>query len=364
MRRKRPERRLLPRLGLVFGTAALLAGCGGPEAVSGANTVKDCRRVTLVDPAGNRVVGVEDIAVDRRRGLAYFSAYDRRGREDASIAQGGIYGAPALTLMSGSRISVTDIAADLQLKPHGIALLPRADGPDLLFAINRADGPAIETLALSENGRAAERSAPPLAFAALCRPNDLAAVSAEKLFVSNDTGACGGLRGALEVMLGSPGAFVAEVTPQGMTRAIENIAFANGLALAPGRGLAVAATRSQEALIYALGPAAALQSPPRRIALDHAPDNLAAAPDGTLYAAALPSLLRYALFRSGWENRAQSAVWRLPADGGAPERIFADDGRLLSGATVAVPMGSLLLIGSAYEDAIAVCRLPNQEGRR
>jgi len=377
---------LLAKVGLVLG----LAACGGESSPPGNRIgLEGCRRIAVEDPAGAPVIGIEDIAIDHARGLAYLSAHDRRAVDAALAAgerpagRGGLY-LLDLARPLGAQVTVRPLADGAGVparlrRPHGIALDP-AGGR--LAAIERryearAEGgwrlaPHLARLRLSANRREfTSASLRPLP-GAICSPNDLA-FDGENILITSDHGRCTGAGRAMEDLLGLTGAFLARLGPEGHEIAVEGVPFANGIAIhpeaPPEQRLVLAASRARGLFFF---PEGVRRRPAGRASafldLGAAPDNITRGPDGALYVAAHPSLMAFALYRAGWPGFAHSptAVFRVgdgEAGGIQAERlVFDPEGAVISAATVAARYRDRLLIGAVYDAGLAVCDLGGRGG--
>ncbi|GAB4518876.1 MAG: hypothetical protein Tsb0010_03170 [Parvularculaceae bacterium] len=360
------------------GRIAIAAGLSlSVFAAAGSAEPLSCRHVEIIDAeTGAPVTGIEDIAVDRRRGVAYLSAYDRLAVERSirrnadEIPEGAIYRLEAAQLASQPRAENMRVApvADrkrlgTEFRPHGVAL--RADSA-ALAVINRtyvrADGewritPEVAVIPLLGEEKA--RS-----FAAHCRANDVAFLG-DALLITRDREACGasawaenvfGLRRGAVAMLDRSGAASVLIAAR---------RFPNGVVAAREQGFfAVALTREQAIEVFEIsqeaplsGRSAADREPLKRIKLPGAPDNISIGPKYDLLAAVAPSLMRLALYRRGWTNRAPSRIVALDRETGATRVLFDDPrGEILSGATIAVEFAGAVIAGSAVDDGLAVCR--------
>jgi arylesterase/paraoxonase len=366
---------------LAFGT--LLAGAALAPAAA-VEDVLQCRRVALRDAgSGAPVKGAEDIAVDAAGGWLYLSAFDRWALEDAlaagadSLPQGGIYAAPLEEVVAADdslavRRLTTDLSGDFH--PHGIALF-RDVRPRRLFAINHAhtregrEWRRTTRIDLFDVEGPALRPAGSLRDPALCRANDLAALSPSAVLVSRDHGACRGLGKWIEDALGLSHAKVLLAGRESdggshVTTVIDGLGFANGLALSPGGDrLAVAATREGRVYIHDVaalrrGEAAASRS----LRLDGGPDNLSWTADGRVLAAVHPSMLKAGIARHRWFGKARAGrrvVDVEPDDGTVAPLLNDPAGVRLNMATVAVAFAGIMVVGAVLDDAILVC----EEGR-
>ncbi len=340
--------------------------------------------------SGRPVVGAEDIAVDPQRRLAYLSAHDRRAfaREFAADGPmetpGGIYALPldrlgalarsGTALLKRASRSFQNSAA---FWPHGMDFYRDGTGRAVLFVVNRravvrAEGlalePAIEIFDATSELIHRETLTDPL----ICSPNDLAATGPRSFYFTNDHGACDEKGRWWEDLFGSAHANVVHYDGQNFQKVAGNISYANGIA-APRKGtdnekrLYVSATRENALRVYNLDRNATADTaelaPHAVISLDGAPDNLQWSDDGDLLVAVHPSLLKLAAYRGNWLGRetAPSRVLQIDPEKIGPaavETLFEDDGDGLSGATVAAAYGDWIILGTAFEDRLMLCRKP------
>ena len=367
---------------------AALAGCdgAGPQAPIDA---RQCRAVAVIDQAtGSPVVGIEDIALDAVGGHVFLSAYDRRAvaaEADGGgsvTTQGGIYRLDLAGLQAplAPSLRVVDATAEarrhMTIRPHGIDLYRAAGGTPVLAAINRpydADGhvrPTVELFDVTDGMLAHRRT---VADDRLCAANDVAVLTADQLFVTHDRAACAGPARWAEDVLGLKRSGVLYLDGDRVAPLISGLGFANGVALerhskSLGPVLYVAATREDAIHAYAVASrdGGVTASHIARLTVAGGPDNLVRGADGTLYGAAHPSLIAFALYRSALFGRdsAPSRLFSLKFEGaGATGRVrtmYAGDGALLSGATAAVRWGDVMLAGAAFDDGLLVCRLDGE----
>jgi sugar lactone lactonase YvrE len=347
---------------VLFAALLLLAGSAAAAPPAG------CRHVTLTDQAsGAPIKGIEDLAIDRRTGAAWLAAQDR----SVSPSQpGGLYrlsGEARRRAFEDKRAALQALQGDLgfPFHPHGLALGPSPLG-DTLWVINHRDRPAATTVELVRLGADGPMHGATIADDRLCAANDLVITPNRRVFLSRDHDSCTTAGIWAENILGFERASVVEIEPPAGLAApqirtvLENLAFANGLAVDAGI-LYIALTRADEIGAYSLADLGRLPSPAavRRIALPGAPDNLSMAADGRLLAALHPSLLRLAWHRAGWFGGASAPGLAVAiAPGSATPAVIYDDpeGALLPAVTVAARIGTDLLLGSATGAGLVICR--------
>jgi arylesterase / paraoxonase len=334
--------------------------------------------------------GVEDIVIDRDARLVYLSATDRWavdreiGGPLARTTQGGLY---ALPLPASERPLVArsltrDFAAGTDFHPHGIDLYVAPNGARTLFAVNhrflherngwRTEN-AVEIFDVAGTSLVHRAS---VTHPFLSSPNDLVAVGPRAFFVTNDHGDGNVFERAVEDVTGRGLGNVVHVDlsrpPSERVRVVAaGVAYANGIAISPDRRmLDVAASRDKALVVIELAPSGGA---PHTIPLPLGPDNLSWGPDGRLYIAGHPDLVRFALYAKTANRRwglrtAPSQVIRIdpvaPDPKSTIESVWRDDGATLSASTVAAVAGRLMLVGTVYGDRIGVCRLNEEPVRR
>lgn len=358
--------RRLAAIGLVLSGAA-----------QAAPVVEACRPLVLeIGETGQMVVGAEDITIDQTAGIAYISGYDRFAvdREAAKgtvVTEGGIYALDIRDkdLPDAGRVPVADLTAefgrDHQIRPHGISLFTDEAGRQSLFAVNRPyDGdtvaPVVEIFDVMD-GALQHRAT--VSDAAICSPNDVAALDHVRFFVTNDHGACAGFSRFWEDLWGLRRSYVVYYDGKSFRRVAEGIAYANGIAIGPSgeaTELFVSGVRDDAVLVFQvaelLAAEAPVRAPARRIEFNTGVDNLEWAPDGGLLVGAHPSLWGFFRYRQRWTETSPSQIlYGSPADG--ITEIFRSDGSDLSASSVAAIHGDVMLIGSVFEPHILACRL-------
>lgn len=320
----------------------------------------ECRRMELIDAdSGEAVVGAEDLAFDAAERRVLISAYDRRAVEREArnrageIGQGGIYAASIDALTSGeTALTLTSIVSrDMVaggLRPHGISFdEARREIAFVNRSYQRIDGVWRMTARIE---RAGADGAVLDGDGLRCSANDVAMLG-ERTFVSFDHAACG-WRGGLEDIFASRSSGLD--TPE-RRDVFEGARHANGV-IAAGKGrLALAATRDRALLMLDENEGGfAIE---RKIILPGAPDNLTIGDSGKIIAALHPSLLAIGAQRRLGLGRAGSRVVRVDPETGETALLFDDPkGRLFSAASAAIEEEGVLVIGSALDRGIVVCK--------
>lgn len=352
------------RIGLaVFSLGAVaLVGCAKRLDEAPAYSLAECKRIALIDAAtGEAIVGAEDMAFDAASRRIIISAYDRRtaereaARGAAQIAQGGVYAAPLDRLQSRAQsITLSSVIArdtiDGGLRPHGLSFDP--DRREIMF-VNRSykrEGRRWRMAARIERAGADGEVFVGAATSPRCSANDVANIGGD-LFVSYDHAACG-WRGGLEDLFALRASGV-EVIGGGAI--FDKARHANGIAAVSPEILALAATRDHEIIL--IGRRGAEFERIGRIKVPGAPDNLTVNANGDVVAALHPSLFAIGAERRLGIGRSAGRVVSVNPATGAVTLLFDDPkASLLSAVSVGLEIEDMLVIGSALDRGIVLCR--------
>jgi len=303
------------------------------------------------------VVGAEDITIHPGTKVAYISVCDRRALGAGKSGRGGIY---AYDLKAARSVPVkltSGPGPDFQ--PHGISLYVDPGGKDALFVINHSGGThKVEIYDLTAAGLIHRRT---VADPALVSPNDIAAVSRNSFYASNDHHFTGGILKTLEDYLRLSIANVVFYDGRAFREAAAGIGYPNGIAVSPdGRNLFVAGTTQRALNVFDRDLESGGLTLKERICLDTGPDNIEIDAQGTLWIGAHPQLLKFVAHAKDPGKLSPSQVLKvvLNADGQARiDEVYLNGGDQLSGSSVGAVYQDRLLIGSVFEKKILDCRL-------
>ena len=242
-----------------------------------------------------------------------------------------------------------------------------AEGEAVVGIITREQAPAGEDdegtriLTFSVAGDGSLSRDRTYAAPGLCPANDLDWLDPDHLVVSLDREACAGLRRFAELALGLSRGRVIVVDLDGKTSPQEiarDLAFPNGIAVAPGDAPTVHVAVSREQALLSFRREGGSWRLVRSIGIDGGPDNLAWDAVGNLLAAVHPDLFRFGLYSMrvpGFDSTPTRLV-RIAPDGGVTGRDIGDAGGRFDGATDYVLAERLLVAGAAFDDGLLVCR--------
>ncbi|HRS83554.1 MAG TPA: SMP-30/gluconolactonase/LRE family protein [Smithellaceae bacterium] len=303
--------------------------------------------------------GTEDIDIDRGAGVALGSFTDRR----AAIAgqkrpYSGILAYDLTAPGSKPVLLKTDFPG--HLTPHGINLYHGSDGSKRLFVINMGeDSHFFETTGVCtveifsyQDGRLHHLET--VKSPELTTPNDILGVGPRRFYVTIDHGWTSKWGKMLENYLQLPVSYVLYYDGAQFRKVATGIGYANGIALSPDGGTVyVGATVGRKIHVYSRNIQTGDLAEQGSIELNTGVDNLDVHPDGSIWAACHSKLLSFVAHSKDAANLSPSEVVRvLPLKNGGYEvvRVYQNDGKELSGASVAASWKNRLLIGAIYEN--------------
>jgi len=348
--------------------AGLAAGCGAETLEAAPAFAHDaCRRVDLVAASsGERVVGAEDFAIDRKGRRLFVSAYDRRAVEAAAKSgpkppAGGLYEIPFDALSGAGPLRAENLAARLpdadDFRPHGLAFADGPEGPrlaavDRKYVAAKKGWRVAPELAVLEPGPGGWTRVEGARAPLRCSANDLVLEETGDVVVSYDHAGCG-WSALAEDVFGAAKAGAYRIRFRDTWRSEIDVAagarYANGM-IEEGGHLYLAETRG--GAVRRIGAAEA----GAKTKLPGGPDNLTAAPDGRLVAAVHPDLLKIGLHRRWGAERAPSRIVAADPESGEVELLFDDpEGALFSAASVGALIDDRLVAGSITDAGLLVC---------
>lgn len=328
------------------------------------------------------VFGPEDVAIDPLTGLAYISSQSRRrglGERSSSGPRGAIFaldlnGVCSATDPQAAPINLTDnIPFIADFHPLGIDLFVAEDGSARLFVINRAlGGSRVEVFDVNRNTAELRHVRTIGPDSALTDPNDIAALSLDEFYLTNEHASETPSRILMEEVFGLRGGSVVYgvVSGQGpwtLKVVAKGFSLLSGIAVDSATvppTVYVAPFWANKVFIYQADATGELTRTDAEIDLPGGADNLTLDKRGSMWIGACPEPRAAMGYFAGWRDVAPSLVLRIPnpkAQNPVVERIFVDDGTLISAASVAACYEReglrRLTIGAPWHDRLLVVDL-------
>lgn len=312
------------------------------------------------------ILAPEDIAMDRENRVAFISSYDRkRGMSKKPGSQdirGSIQMLDLADFKPGVAIKFSDVtpAMPKRFRPLGISLFKGEDNTRRLFVVNQvsAGKHTVEIFRIEANKLVHEKSVDlgtDVIFA-----NDVLAVGPDRFYVTDSAG-MGKTSEYINFALQRQRSKVFYFDGKKIQQAASGFVMANGIALSKnGEQVYVVDTFARTLRFFKRDSETGGLEDEGVLFIGTGLDNIDVAADGSLWMAAHPRLIDFALYKLGRKAVSASQVIRaVPGKetGGEVRTVYLDLGEQLSGSSVAVAFGKNYMIGSALENKLAICSL-------
>jgi len=336
-----------------------------------ANEAGEFRAVDNTYPGQCRQVpglpGSEDITIHPNGLFAYISSDDRRAVMAGTPSPGKIFRYP-LDAPTAAINMTPD--ADIYFRPHGISLYVDDAGRETLFVVNHPgeslfgapggayDGPA-HTVEIFDVQGAVLRHRRTVAGDLILSPNDVVGIDHERFYVSNDHGTTPGLLRQLEDYLRLPWANIVYFDGVTLREVADGLSYANGINISPaGNRIYVAEVSRGRIQEYERNPLGGDLTHRRTLDVGFGVDNIEVNPaTGHLWIGGHAKLLTFVRHAADplVPSPSLAAQVQLAEDDYRVRMVFSDDGRLISGVSVAAGYEGRLLLGSVFEDHVVDC---------
>ncbi|GAA4278191.1 SMP-30/gluconolactonase/LRE family protein [Aquimarina mytili] len=298
--------------------------------------------------------GAEDITVSNSDGFALISSTKRLVYPPKEEEKGGLY---TIELKNGN-FDITHLTSSFKkpFAPHGISMIKK-DSTYRIMAINHTlNGHSIEVFTLDDNTLIFEKS---ITDPSLISPNDIVLIDENKFYVTNDHGYTKGIGKFFEEYGGLSVSNVVYFDGEKFTEAAKGIAYANGINFDPKRNLLyVASPRGFEIKVFSRNADGLLEFI-EDIPCGTGVDNIEIDSEGNLWSGAHPNLLRFKAYAQGKKPTAPSEVIKVQYHGKNDylvQKIYVEDGNVMSGSSSAAIFEDLILTGNVMDDEFLILK--------
>jgi len=291
----------------------------------------------------------EDIQIDRARGLAYLSLFDRMAGAQGEDPGPGTIGRLDMNM---NPPQVTSALQDgPALHPHGLSLHINESGERYLFVINHINRAATGEEAIelyTEMSPGVFSHKETFKDASIVRANDMVAVGPRQFYVVQDVDRRGGQ--VLTDLVYFDGAQYSVVANDIQSGGGINVSADNST-------LYIAETGGKNIRVMTRNPDGSLVQT-QSIDLGTSPDNIDIAADGSLWVGAHSNVVALAMhFIAG--SKSPSQILRVEVTGNEPiiEEIYMNAGDEISSGSGGATLGNQLLIGSITARKLLLCEM-------
>jgi len=301
--------------------------------------------------------GSEDITISLKDSFAIVSSTKRSFATSRLDGKGGLY---YLELKSGN-FEFSPLTNFLQkpFSPHGISMIESGNAYKVMAINHSPKGHSIEVFGLKNKEMTFVKS---LTNASMISPNDIVMIDENKFYFTNDHGYTKGIGNFLEDYAGLSASNVIYFDGKNYREVANGISYANGINYDSDRSLLyVSSVRKFLIKVYSVQLDGSLFFI-ENIKCGTGIDNIEIDKDGNLWMGAHPSLLAFSAYSDKKEAFSPSEIIKISyraKKNYSIEKIYLEEGKLMSGASVAAPFGDLILLGNVKDDGFLILKRNN-----
>ena len=310
---------------------------------------------TCVEVAG--ISGPEDITIHPGKRIAYISSTDRWALDQGNAGRGAIFSYDLNQDHPKPVILQHDFTGSFN--PHGISLFVGEQGVERLFVVNHFNGKhSIEIFQLADNSLIHLQT---LQDPMMISPNDIVAVGMNQFYFTNDHAYVNGVMRTLEDYGRLKLANLVYYDGSSYKEAAAGFSYANGVNVSPdGKKLYLTATTERVLYVFKRDIPSGSLDLEAEIELGTGGDNIEIDTKGDIWIGAHPQLLKFVGHAADRSKLSPSQVLRLKHNSlgdYAVEEIYLNDGKEMSGSSVAAVMENRLMIGAVFEPRFLDCSM-------
>lgn len=294
--------------------------------------------------------GAEDFSISYSDGFMLISQDDRAARRDGSARRGNLF---YLDLTDSGNFVPINLTPKISIPfyPHGLSLTKLDSAHYQVLVVNHAKGHSIEQFELWGDSLIHQKT---YTDPSMISPNDVIAIDESSFYFTNDHGYTSKIGLLAENYLGLKAANVVLYNGE-YSQVADGIAYANGLNISKDRKqLIVASPRSFKINYYDILPDASLELD-ERLDIGTGADNIELDEAGNLWIGCHPNLLAFSAYAAGKKSVSPSEILKISPER-TIERLFENDGAVVSASSVAAPYNELLFIGTVMDDMLLVVK--------
>ena len=301
------------------------------------------------------IAGVEDLTVDEDDNFAIFINYDRVAERDGKPHQNGIY---FLDLKTNT-FEPEEITGAFKnkIQPHGISLIQLDSNHHKLFIINHLEGESIEVFDLYHRDSLVHEKT--LKHELIYSANDIVAISETEFYFTNDHYYQSKLGLIFENYSGVTKCETVYFDGENYRIVNNNMAYANGINYDKNRNLMfIASPRGFLINVFERtenGDLSFIEA----IDCKTGVDNIEFDKEGNIWIGCHPNLLVFNDYNKGRKAKAPSEIIKIDYQKKGDykiEKVFIDDGTIISASTVAGIYKDLIIIGTVLDDHFVVLK--------
>ena len=296
--------------------------------------------------------GPEDLDISYLNNILFISSTDRR---DTS-RQGAIY-ALDLDGVADPQLLIHDYQDSFH--PHGISVFEQDSATYLHVVNHNNNGDFIEFFELKNDSLFHFKS---VESSLMCCPNDVLAIAPDQCYITNDHGNKSGFMRTLEDYLTLPMSGILYYDGKEISEAFTGMSYANGINISrDGNYIYATETTGRKMLTFEVSEDGSLTKK-NELSLQSGLDNIDVDLDGNIWIGSHPKLLAFVSHAKDKTVPSPSQVFKITPGkedhlAYDVKEIYLNDGKELSGSSVALYHENTLYIGVVFEPTILMLEM-------
>tara|TARA_B100000029_G_C17455819_1_gene916679 strand:+ start:14 stop:1051 length:1038 start_codon:yes stop_codon:yes gene_type:complete len=305
------------------------------------------------------IVGAEDITM-LRDGLAIISSDDRRSNMHGDNIQGGLF------LYDIDNQSLLNLTKNLEFDfhPHGLSVFTKEDtiySENQIYTVavvnHRSHEQTIEFFELIKTNLTHIKT---IRNDKLVSPNDLVLINKRQFYFTNDHLTIDPTAQKFYNYLQIPRSNVVFYDGSQSIVAAKGLTYANGINISPDlKTIYVAESLGKKISIFSINNTSKKLKKIKTINVNTAVDNIEIDHNGDLWIAGHPKVLEFVKHTNDVNHYSPSQVIKISFNGKKHniDEVFLNDGKELSGSSVASVYNNNLFIGTVFDDKFLHCKM-------
>ena len=301
-----------------------------------------------------KITGAEDITISKKDSFAIISATARNSISNGTQELGGLYYIDLKT-DTFKPIHLTK-KFKKPFAPHGISIFQKNNTTTIAAINHTKDGEFIEIFKLVNQQLTHLKT---LKHKKIFSPNDIVLLDGNRFYFTNDHKYKDGLQRLAEDYLGLAISNVIYFDGTNYTEVANGIAYANGINFDAKRNLVfVASPRKFLVKVFQKNEDDTLtfiEDIPCKTGVD----NIEFDAENNLWIGAHPNLLHFSTYAKGNKDTSPSEIIKikyLKKGDYTITQIYMEDGKRMSGSTVAAPLNNLILTGNVMDNHFLILK--------
>ena len=304
------------------------------------------------------VWGPEDLEWDRNKSILYISSTNRWAANIGNWeANDGIYFLK--TNDPNSQIQRMKSNFSGEFHPHGISLFSENELTYLYVVNESSEQNSVELFLVNGDSLMHQKT---FVDKLMFKPNDVAGVSTNQFYVTNDHGNTTPMGQVVEDYLRLPYSYVLFYNGKEYKKVQKGMVYANGVQISKdGSKLYTTHTIGHELFVWNRNVQNGNLILEKKLAINSGLDNVDIDEKGNIWIASHPKLLDFVSYEKDSTQLSPSQIFKIePAKDYQMTKMYENDGSQISGASVALVSGDSMYVGDVFDRKILLLKITKE----